>query len=259
MADTFTTATATATATASTTPEYIIGDESVYEPSEDTFLLLDALSLDLPLSFSSSSSSSSPPSSPSSFPPSSPSPSPSSLFALEIGCGTGLPIVHLSRVLGGLLREQGRGTAVVSLATDINPAAACTAMKTASLNGITLSLVQTDLIRGLEHALHHSIDFLLFNPPYVVTPTEEISSSMAARAWGGVDGREVTDRFLPLVDLLLSPCGCCYLLLLDQNRPQEAMHHMEQTYSLLSTIILSRKAGREKLHIVKFWRHQQGI
>ena len=133
-------------------------------------------------------------------------------------------------------------------------------MKTASLNGITLSLVQTDLIRGLEHALHHSIDFLLFNPPYVVTPTEEISSSMAARAWaGGVDGREVTDRFLPLVDLLLSPRGCCYLLLLDQNRPQEVMHHMEQTYSLLSTIILSRKAGREKLHIVKFWRHQQGI
>lgn len=224
-------------------------DGSVYEPSEDTFLLLDAISQDLParcdghLTMSHDDrghdcNQGGP------------------YMVMEVGCGTGLPIVHLTLQLQHHLRSSGLPhSSTVSFATDINPAAAATAQKTASLNGVALHVVQTDLVRGLENTLRHRIDFLVFNPPYVVTPTEEITSSVAARAWaGGIDGREVTDRFLPLVDRLLSPRGCCYLLLLDQNQPKEVMALMEERFRLQSGIILSRKAGREKLHIVKFWR-----
>jgi release factor glutamine methyltransferase len=37
---------------------------------------------------------------------------------------------------------------------------------------VFVDIVNTDLVSGLER-LHHNVDILLFNPPYVPTPDEE--------------------------------------------------------------------------------------
>lgn len=58
----------------------------------------------------------------------------------------------------------------------------------------------TDLISGV--ALEGSVDILIFNPPYVPTPSEEVNSDGIEASWaGGLHGREVIDRFLLLVDV----------------------------------------------------------
>ncbi len=73
-------------------------------------------------------------------------------------------------------------------------------MKTAQVNSVVLECIQTDLVHGLYSRLFESVDILIFNPPYVVTPPEEVGSHSIEAAWaGGIDGRQVTDRLMPLI------------------------------------------------------------
>jgi release factor glutamine methyltransferase len=58
--------------------------------------------------------------------------------------------------------------------------------------------------------LHHAVDVLLFNPPYVPTDTDEASSAQSnadiAGSWaGGADGMEITNRLLQDVEVLYFP------------------------------------------------------
>ena len=91
----------------------------------------------------------------------------------------------------------------------------------------TSAIVRTDLLQGLR--LRGCIDLAIFNPPYVVTPPEvhtaawragsEISYGLMQEmegygisvAWaGGAHGRQVIDRFMPLI-----PVRLCLTLLGD--------------------------------------------
>jgi release factor glutamine methyltransferase len=81
--------------------------DCVYEPSDDTFLLCDALENDRGLM--------------SEIQPG---------VVLEVGCGSGCVITFLSM----LLREQG--IPALSLATDINPKAAAVTLRTAKANNV---------------------------------------------------------------------------------------------------------------------------
>ena len=84
-------------------------------------------------------------------------------------------------------------------------------------------VVITDLVSGLQDRLRGRVDVMVFNPPYVPSPPEEVSSTQSrvwspwtlvddptrhcpqvggsrlCAAWaGGYRGREVIDRLLPL-------------------------------------------------------------
>jgi release factor glutamine methyltransferase len=54
--------------------------------------------------------------------------------------------------------------------------------------------------------LKHSVDIILFNPPYVPTFTDEAEDAQGtadiAGSWaGGTDGMEITDVFLHIVEV----------------------------------------------------------
>uniref|UniRef100_A0A8D0FE58 Methyltransferase HEMK2 n=1 Tax=Strix occidentalis caurina TaxID=311401 RepID=A0A8D0FE58_STROC len=191
----------------------------VYEPAEDTFLLLDALEQDA-----------------------------FSLFrveiCLEIGSGSG--------VVSTFLASSIIGSNALYICTDINPLAAYCTLETALLNNVHLQPVITDLVKGLSPRLNGKVDLLLFNPPYVVTPSEEVESHGIEASWaGGKKGREVMDRVFPLVPDLLSPGGLFYLVTIKENNPDEILEMMKKC-GLEGTRVLSRQAGQEMLTVLKF-------
>lgn len=92
----------------------------------------------------------------------------------------------------------------------------------------------------------------MFNPPYVVTPPEEVGSHGIETAWvGGRNGREVTCRFFPLVPALLSPKALFYLVTIEEDNPEEILK-IVKTKGLQGTTALPRQAGQEPLSVLKF-------
>ncbi|XP_054879240.1 methyltransferase N6AMT1-like isoform X2 [Poeciliopsis prolifica] len=141
--------------------------------------------------------------------------------------------------------------------TDVNPAAAHCTARTAFCNRVALQPVITDLVQGLLPRLGGQVDVLLFNPPYVVTPSEEVGSRGIEASWaGGQRGREVTDRFLPLVPGLLSTRGLFYLVTIAENQPDDIIRLMSH-FDLEGESSLTTRAGNERLSVLRFHRKQQ--
>ncbi|XP_006163329.1 methyltransferase N6AMT1 isoform X2 [Tupaia chinensis] len=190
----------------------------VYEPAEDTFLLLDALEVAAPELAGVE-------------------------ICLEVGSGSGVVSAFLASVIG---------PQALYMCTDINPKAAACTLETARCNKVYIQPVVTDLVKGLLPRLKEKVDLLVFNPPYVVTPSEEVGSRGIEAAWaGGRNGREVMDRFFPLASDLLSPRGLFYLVTIKENNPEEILKIMK-TKGLQGTTALSRQAGQELLSVLKF-------
>jgi len=72
----------------------------------------------------------------------------------------------------------------------------------------------------LKCRLQRRVDLLIFNPPYVVTPSEHIGSHQLEASWaGGVKGRQVMDRLFVQVPTLLSDRGVFYVVVVRDNDP----------------------------------------
>lgn len=194
--------------------------QHVYEPAEDTFLMMDALEKDADFLRAKRP-----------------------LLCVEVGSGSGALITFLASILGPLTHY---------IATDINPKAAQCTSKTAKQNGVNVCCVVTDLVECLVPHILGKVDVLIFNPPYVVTASDEVGSHSIEASWAGGDkGREVMDRLFPFVSTLLSNTGCFYLVTVAENKPDDIICMLE-SQGLGSELLLKRKAGRERLSILKF-------
>eukprot|EP00629_Pelagomonadales_sp_RCC1024_P016216 CAMPEP_0119272028 /NCGR_PEP_ID=MMETSP1329-20130426/8379_1 /TAXON_ID=114041 /ORGANISM="Genus nov. species nov., Strain RCC1024" /LENGTH=160 /DNA_ID=CAMNT_0007272081 /DNA_START=160 /DNA_END=638 /DNA_ORIENTATION=+ len=114
-----------------------LGDfDRVYEPAEDTFLLLDVLYAEREAIRVAARH----------------------RATIEIGPGSGVVAAYLAKLLGP-------GAHV--LAADVNPDACAFAARTAAANGCCVDLMRADLARGVRSG---GCGVLVFNPPYVPTP-----------------------------------------------------------------------------------------
>ncbi|XP_054290288.1 methyltransferase N6AMT1-like [Macrosteles quadrilineatus] len=189
----------------------------VYEPAEDSFLLLDALEEDLhnirelcPK------------------------------VIVEIGSGSGVIITALANVLR---------TSAFCLAIDINNSACAVTKETSTLNSVEVDVVQGDLLSCVKAC--GVIDVLIFNPPYVVTPDDEIAGSIQ-RSWaGGANGRLVIDRLIEQMNPHLSPKSFFYLVLIKENNPEEVLVNMMEK-GFTGKQLKFRKVRGEQLSVFRF-------
>ncbi|XP_055995752.1 methyltransferase N6AMT1-like [Ostrea edulis] len=197
----------------------------IYEPAEDSFLLLDALEKDCERVRCVRPD-----------------------ICLEVGCGSGICITFLATML--------KSSPSSYFCTDINYKAAEIATQTGKQNGVHILPLITDLVGGLDLRLKGHVDILLFNPPYVVTPEAEVGSRGLEAAWaGGESGRTVIDRFLPKVPDLMSQKGLFYLVVIKENKPEEIERVMYDKGFHMETV-LSRQTGPELLSVLRFQRSQ---
>lgn len=203
--------------------------EHVYEPAEDSFLLLDALEADLDFLDTLQPR-----------------------LCVEIGSGSGVIITALAKRLSHT---------ALCLATDINPRACDATRRTAKHNGARVDCVRCNLTDALRL---RCVDVLLFNPPYVVTSDEELYEKKQEEiattqrnlvySWaGGKDGRRVTDILLEQLDDILSPSGVLYLLLLRENKPDEIIKQLNNS-NFKAVKHMERRIPGEYLYILKVTR-----
>ncbi|KAH6660194.1 hypothetical protein BKA67DRAFT_510383 [Truncatella angustata] len=237
--------------------------ERIYEPAEDSFLLLDTLSSASETEFLQSR-----------FGDNVSSPLPP--LVVEIGPGSGVVIgfvnAHAQTIFG--TRH------VLTAAVDVNRHACVATRKTAlkagtdneGTHGVFLDAVQGDLVAPLRNGC---VDVLIFNPPYVPTaelprqptpadinvdtePTFDHDSYLLSLSYaGGRDGMETTDRLIDSLQEVLSWRGCAYILLCAQNRPEEVKQRIRgfgNEWSVEMVGSSGKTAGWEKLQIIRIWR-----
>ena len=128
----------------------------VYEPNEDTYLLIDALSLEIK-EFGQNK-----------------------MSVLEVGVGSGAVITSVA-----LLMQKNGNKDSMFIGTDINPLAIACAQRVAEINKVDIKFVETKFADRLDE----QFDVLIFNPPYVVTSEEELADAQdkkgIAAAWAG--------------------------------------------------------------------------
>ncbi|XP_065319440.1 methyltransferase N6AMT1-like [Gordionus sp. m RMFG-2023] len=212
--------------------------QHIYEPSEDTFLFMDALELEK--SFIKTLE---------------------PTIILEIGSGSGVLTTFLA------LNFDLDNTHF--MATDINPLACVKTSETIHLNYSQLplkvkrpkvSIFIDDLAQSIIDRLNYNIDMIIFNPPYV--PTHDITDNgqsgdfnIINRSWaGGLNGSEIIFKSLDNITRLLTHNGIFYLLLCADNDIDNIKNYIKNKFHFNSCIVLKRRAINEILYIVKFYK-----
>lgn len=135
--------------------------------------------------------------------------------ALEIGTGTGLIAIIAAR----------KARAVI--ATDVNPHALDCAVKNITSNkAFNVELRKGDLFEPVED---EKFDLILFNTPYLPSDEDESIDDEMDAAWnGGLNGREVIDRFLTGVKDYLNPGGKVQLVQSSLAGNEETLKKLEE-------------------------------
>lgn len=251
--------------------------DNIYEPSEDSFLLLDTVSLPSEIAFIGSR-----------YPHDSEVP-----LVLEVGPGSG---VVLAFITANAQTIFGRAD-VLTAGVDVNGFACKGTAETVSHSivdiqnapvirqadpshghwrtGVFADCVQGDLTSCIRRGI---VDVLIFNPPYVpsedlpqVIPDDSIEEAasasrdtfardsrlLALATDGGIDGMEITNKLLGQLEDVLSDRGIAYILLCAQNKPEAVKQRIRDwgpVWDVETVHTSGKQGGWERLQIIRISR-----
>lgn len=195
--------------------------ENVYEPVEDSFVLLDALEKDLELIEKELKPS----------------------LCVEIGSGSGIISTAIASVL----------PSCQIVAFDINSKACDATRQTSIANNVSdkIDIIKLDFLQWFP-VRDNSVDLLVCNPPYVATDLNEVGHDDIKASWaGGSLGRNLTDQLIQILPKTLSKHGGYAYIVLEQcNRP-ENVREMVKSFNMSADFVISRRAGREFLSVLR--------
>mmetsp|Transcript_29076 Transcript_29076/g.93760 ORF Transcript_29076/g.93760 Transcript_29076/m.93760 type:complete len:146 (-) Transcript_29076:49-486(-) len=134
------------------------------------------------------------------------------------------------------------------MAIDVNGRAAELTRRTARADGSRVDAIRGDLLTSMRD---EAIDVVIFNPPYVTTPSDDVGGDTIEASWaGGRRGRVVIDRLLTADGLrrCLADGALLYLLLSDENEPAEVLAALA-SLGFEATTVLARTARNERLSV----------
>ncbi|KAH0432582.1 hypothetical protein CcaCcLH18_06328 [Colletotrichum camelliae] len=236
--------------------------ERVYEPAEDSYLLLDTISAPSETAFLTSRFGGNSTAAP---------------LVVEVGTGSGVVIGFIAAQAERLFGTRNVLTSGVDLNGFACRATNGTVERARKENEETschawLGAMMGDLASPLRDGI---VDVLVFNPPYVPsselpdqssdtlsagerkTTFDEDSYFLSLSYAGGKDGMETTDRLLEALPAVLSARGCAYILLCAQNKPQQVKDRIEGLGNGWKAVTVGesgKQAGWEKLQIIRVWR-----
>lgn len=195
--------------------------KTVYEPSEDSYLLIDALEADLEILHGMKP-----------------------VICLEIGCGSGIVITSLAMAL----KKHDNAHFI---AIDINPDACRATRRTSLTNAVNVDVLQMNLLDYIRNK--HTFDIIIFNPPYVVTEYEEVlDDRLVFKTWaGGKNGRQVMEQVFTKIPEILSERGFFYLVIIKENDPEYILSAF-QKLNMSGKIVRERKIRGEHLFVLRF-------
>ena len=258
--------------------------DKVYEPSEDSYLLLDTLASPAEAAFLTNRFGAGQ------------NPANTTPLILEIGTGSGVVLAFITAHAKEVFGRRG----VLAIGTDVNLFAckaarqtvshACTevdkqihSVESSSSPSSDYKAISDTIAADLTSSLRPGcVDVLLFNPPYVPTPnvspkaTDDLhtifedgtsgldlfardSHLLSLSYAGGADGMEVTNRLLDqLPNVLSRERGIAYILLCNQNKPREVMERVQRwgaDWLVAMVGCLGKQGGWEKLCVIRIARH----
>lgn len=231
----------------------------VYPPAEDTYLLLDAIESDADILLFDKKN--------------------KPTFVIEFGTGSGTVLTFVKNII-----ESNNSNNTFYFAIDINERALIEAAKpvfyynnhkniindtkNAPSNDFIMSNLMSSIIpNNSSNRKEGLMDLIIFNPPYVETPIEEVyHKDIIYRSWaGGPRGRIILDKFLNgLPSIINIKQFCIYLVLAIENDFDEVQTILKEKLnpilflnkindSINTKIILRQPPGFENLVILRTW------
>ena len=205
--------------------------KNVYEPAEDTFLLIDSITNDL---------------------------NKNKLFnpikSIEIGCGNGL----VSCCYLDIIKKENI-TLEKHFCIDINKDALNLTeklIKNYNLNN-NVFFIESDLFSNFKN--NEKFDIIIFNPPYVTTDDDEYKRALEKKdiyaSWaGGKKGSETIFKFISQLKNFIKEDSIIYLLLSKENEYLKIIDDINNCINFQFEILMKKKATNEKLAVFKFFK-----